>query len=170
VPVSLPVPVGLDELPPVCEWPVVELDGERWHVAPVYLAPVSRAQAVALAEAHGCELPSPELVDAIWAAADLRLSPNHLTRDWRSPKDMVAFDQQARAIEREIYRAMEQAGRPSFELLVGSHKDFARMPDGRVDLYGWHTLRGVPIERGRTSHGPAYVDYSQGLRLVRRCP
>ena len=163
-------PVGLAELPPVCEWPVVELDGERWRVAPVYLAPVSRAQAVALAESYGCELPTAALVDAIWAAADLRLSPNHLTRDYRSPKDMVAYSEQAVAIEREIARTLDPEGRDSFELLAGSHKDFARMPDGRVDLYGWHTLRGVPIEKGRTSHGAGYVDYSQGLRLVRRCP
>ena len=165
-----PSPVGRERLGEPDTWPVVALDGTRWYVAPVYLAPVSRGEAEALAEAHGCELPTAALVDAIWTAADLRLSPNHLTRDYCNPRDMVAYSEQAVAIEREIARTLDPEGRDSFDLLAGSHKDFARMPDGRVDLYGWHTLRGVPIERGRTSHGPAYVDYSQGLRLVRRCP
>lgn len=157
-----PAPVGLDELPPVCEWPVVELDGERWHVAPVYLAPVSRGEAVALADDWGCEVPSRALVDAIWQAADLRLDPHRITRDWSSPRDMVAYGAQRMRIEAAI------GGRP-FTLLAGSHKDLAYVDGYRVDLYGWHRLDGVPIERGRTSHGPAYVDYSQGLRLVRRC-
>lgn len=161
-------PVGRAELGPVEAWPVVECDGERWRVAPVYLAPVSRGSAVVLASAWGCELPTAALVDAIWQAADLRLNPHHLTRDWRSPKDMVASDQQRRAVEREIARLLAEQGRESFELLAGSHKDVARLEKLRVDLYGWHDLSGVPIEKGRTSHAEAYVDYSQGLRPVRR--
>jgi hypothetical protein len=122
-----PAPVGLDELPPVCEWPVVELDGERWHVAPVYLAPVSRGEAVALADDWGCEVPSRALVDAIWQAADLRLDPHRITRDWSSPRDMVAYGAQRMRIEAAI------GGRP-FEILAGSHKDLAYVDAHRLAL------------------------------------
>lgn len=58
-------------------------------------------------------------------------------------------------------------GQP-FTLLAGTHKDFARGPGGRVDLYGWHLLTGAVVEPGRTSHNDRHIDYSQGLRLVRR--
>ena len=154
---------------PVSSWPIVELDGERWHVAPVYVAPVARADLPALCDAWGCEVPTSALVDAIWRAADLRLNPYGLMRNFRIPKDMAspeAYASQRRAIEREIARVLD--GRADFTLLAGSHKDFAILPGGRTDLFGWHTLAGVPIEKGATSHDESYVDYSQGWRPVRR--
>lgn len=159
------VPVG-----PVESWPIVTCQGVSWYVAPTYVAPVSRSELDGLCAEWGCEIPSCALVDAIWQAADLKLNPHALMRDWRFPKDMAsenAYVSQARAIQREIERVLGLAGRESFTLLAGSHKDFARMPGDRVDLYGWTTLSGVPIEKGRSSHDGAYVDYSQGLRLVR---
>lgn len=162
-------PVG-----PVSSWPIVELDGERWYVAPVYVAPVARADLPALCDAWGCEVPTSALVDAIWRAADLRLNPYGLMRNFRIPKDMAspeAYASQRRAIEREIQRVTGGRGGqqlPSWEILAGTHKDFAILPGGRTDLYGWHLLSGVPIEKGATSHNEAYVDYSQGWRPVRR--
>lgn len=162
-------PVG-----PVSSWPIVECDGERWHVAPVYVAPVARADLPALCDAWGCEVPTSALVDAIWRAADLKLNPHALMRNFRIAKDMAspeAYASQRRAIEREIQRVTGGRGGqqlPSWEILAGTHKDFAILPGGRTDLYGWHLLSGVPIEKGATSHNETYVDYSQGLRLVRR--
>lgn len=162
-------PVG-----PVSSWPIVECDGERWHVAPVYVAPVARADLPALCDAWGCEVPTSALVDAIWRAADLRLNPHALMRNFRIAKDMAspeAYASQRRAIEREIQRVTGGRGGqqlPSWEILAGTHKDFAILPGGRTDLYGWHLLSGVPIEKGATSHNEAYVDYSQGWRPVRR--
>lgn len=159
---------------PVSSWPIVECNGERWHVAPVYVAPVARADLPALCDAWGCEVPTSALVDAIWRAADLRLNPYGLMRNYRIPKDMAspeAYASQRRAIEREIERVTGGRGGqqlPSWEILVGTHKDFAILPGGRVDLYGWHLLSGVPIEKGATSHNETYVDYSQGWRPVRR--
>lgn len=168
---SISNPVG-----PVESWPIVELDGERWHVAPVYVAPVARADLPALCEAWGCEVPTSALVDAIWRAADLRLNPYGLMRNYRIPKDMAspeAYASQRRAIEREVGRVLAErgmvaSGEYAFNILAGTHKDFAILPGGRTDLYGWFTLAGVPIEKGATSHNETYVDYSQGLRLVRR--
>lgn len=161
---------------PVESWPIVECNGERWHVAPVYVAPVARADLPALCDAWGCEVPTSALVDAIWRAADLKLNPHALMRNFRIPKDMAspeAYASQRRAIEREIRRVtctsgfLDSATLP-FDVLAGTHKDFAILPGGRTDLYGWHLLSGVPIEKGATSHNEAYVDYSQGWRPVRR--
>jgi hypothetical protein len=89
-------------------------------------------------------------------------------RDYRFPKDMAspeAYASQKRAIEREVARLDYGT---AFVLLAGTHKDFAILPGGRTDLYGWHLLSGVPIEKGATSHNETYVDYSQGWRPVRR--
>jgi hypothetical protein len=160
----IPIPIGFPgDLPDPACWPVVELDGVAWHVAPVYLGPVSRAQALAHADAYACELPSRALVDAIWAAADLRLDPSRLARD---PAKPGAAERHARHVVALVEDAAEHGGGP-FVLLAGSHKDFAR-EGGRVDLYGWHDLTGRPVQPWGTSHSADYVDYSQGLRLVRR--
>ena len=39
---------------------------------------------------------------------------------------------------------------------------------GRVAIYGWHTADGKPIQPLTIVHGERYVDYSHGVRLVRR--
>ena len=148
---------------PVESWPIVEHEGELWHVAPVYLAPVARADIEGLCDAWGCEVPMWDLVDAIWQAADVKLSPNLFFRNPKTFTNMAtlgAYESQRRIIEA---RLPEQ-----FEIAVGMCKDFARLPDWRVDLYGWFHLNGEPIEKGATSHNATYCDYSQGLRLVRR--
>lgn len=155
-------------LPPVEEWPLVECQGETWAVAPVYLAPVSRAEAIRIADEMGCQLPSVGLVDAIWHAADLKLNPYGLMRNFRIAKDMVAYAEQRRTIEREVARLLEMQGRTTFGILAGSHKDFARTSSGRIDLYGFHDLHGRVIQPPGTSHSPDYCDYSQGVRLTRR--
>lgn len=180
---TTPAPIGLggEPLPPFDAWPIVELDDAgtttRWRVAPVYVAPFSRDGAIAFVEQASLdfgvplELPSKALVDAIWAAADLKLNPHHLMRDWRSAKDMRAYDQQARAIERAIVHALGEQGRSTFVLLAGSHKDwtiFEGEDGAEVDIYGWHDLRGNPVQKYRTGHDGEYCDYSQGARVVGR--
>jgi hypothetical protein len=40
-------------------------------------------------------------------------------------------------------------------------------PD-REALYGWHMLDGTPIQNVYVGHVDWYVDYSHGIRLVRR--
>lgn len=164
-----PTYVGATSSPvgPVTSWPVVECAGVRWHVAPTYLAPVARRDVWAALDAWECELPSRELVDAIWRAAVVRLDPFKLLRtpnDLANGASMRAYlDQRAR-----LERVLADCGVGPFDLVAGTHKDFALVEPGRIDLYGWHTLAGVPIQGPRTSHDEAHVDYSQGLRLVRR--
>jgi hypothetical protein len=38
----------------------------------------------------------------------------------------------------------------------------------RVAIYGWHKLDGKPIQPLNVSHVSWYVDYSHGVRLIKR--
>lgn len=143
-----PVPVGCN--------------GEVWLVSPIYYAPMGIGQAAKLASDLGFELPSPELVDAIWEAADLKLDPlprKHNGTIAEMATEAVYLDQGKR-IEAQI------AGR-RFQLLAGAFKDVV-MHNGKVGLYGWHRSNGVPIQPFYGGHSPSWIDYSQGLRLVKR--
>jgi N-acetyl-anhydromuramyl-L-alanine amidase AmpD len=145
-----------------CGWVEVEHQGQKWQVAPVYLAPVGIGQALELARLNGCELPSPELVDAIWEKADLKLSPLPRKHDG-TPRTMASdevFADQNRKIDEQI------AGR-QFTLLAGTHKDVV-LKDGKIGLYGWHRPDGSVIQPFYSGHAPAWIDYSQGLRLCRK--
>lgn len=161
-PIALPALPDGSTVPPESQWVRIG----AFLVAPRPIAPVSLEQAVEIARAHGCELPTPALVDAIWRAADLRVAPitrttAHGTQLEMCDPDLIA--DQARRIEAQI------GGRP-FVLLAGSHKDVIVGPDGRVGLYGWHRLDGSPIQPPYFEHAMSWKDYSQGVRLVRRAP
>lgn len=158
--------------------PVTLPNGERWLVARDYVGPIGINEARILASALGMQLPTPQLVDAIWRQADLKLLP--------SPRDNVisqkVFDDQRRTIQGQI-------GGRGFTLLGGSFKDVVDV-GGHAQIYGWHvedgkTVAGVPLLAPITpgpgriiqplsgsrhdSPGPVgFKDYSQGLRLVRR--
>lgn len=166
------------------DWPVVELEGVRWHVCPVYVAPVGIGEAVRIASEWGCELPTPELADAIYQAADLVVEPLPQTHNG-TPAGM------AKAYAAQEARIAQQIAGKTFTIVDGTHKNVTRDKSGRVDLYGWHTpnksarvFRGfdvvgsIPTNPARTgsarviqpfgtSHSPAYKDGSQGARLVR---
>ncbi len=153
-------PVG-----PVDTWPVVECNGVAYHVAPVYVAPVGLADVEALYDAWECEIPTMDMVDAVWRAADLRLDPYRVAR---FPND-YANGQSPEAIVKQLEKITRMVDDRPFRILAGTHKDFVRLPSGRIELYGWHDLTGKVIEKGATSHTKAYpLDYSQGARLFRR--
>lgn len=142
------------------QWAEIEHRGERWLVASRYIAPVSIGQALALARANGAELPTKDLVDAIWRAADLKVEP--VTMSPNRGADPRQHAQHAAAVEAAI------GGRP-FALVAGTHKDIAICANGRAGLYGWHRRDGRIIQDCNTSaHDHAYLDYSQGVRLVKR--
>lgn len=115
-----------------------------------------------MAAKSGCELPTPQLVRAIWNAATVKVSPlprahNGTAEQMASP---AALADQKDKIDKQL------AGKSG--LVGGTHKDVVRLEDGRLALYGWHKLDGVPIQPVYTGHAPSWKDYSQGLRLCRR--
>lgn len=143
----------------ICKWVRV---GD-WLVAPHYAYPVSIGHAEDLAKENGCELPTPELVDAIWRAADLKVEP--LPRKHNGKIEQMAsrevFEDQRKRIE-------EQLSGKTGTLIAGTHKDVVRV-NGKLGLYGWHRLDGTVIQPFYSKHALSWVDYSQGLRLVKRC-
>jgi hypothetical protein len=64
-------------------------------------------------------------------------------------------------------------GRPRGSLVAGVKKDVVvsnRLDEkpNRVAIYGWHTPDGKPIQPLSIVHRDSYVDYSHGVRLMRR--
>ncbi len=147
-------------------WVTVELDGVAWAVSPIYVAPIGIGQAAAYAQQMGCELPTPKLVDAIWQAADLKLEPRP-----RRHNGTVAQMASAEVYQDQALRIEAQIGGRSlgvdFSLLAGCFKDVVQQ-NGKIGLYGWHNLNGVVIQPFFSGHAPEWIDYSQGLRLVRK--
>lgn len=164
-------------------------NGEIWEVAPNYVGPVGIGEAATLAEKEGFQLPTSELVDAIFNASDLKIEPPVRNHDG-TPKTMstqAVFDDQLARIDRLV-------GGRSFALLSGPFKDVIMLSSGKPGLYGWNvedaagfTKRtGIPVRsvRGASGirvlggagvvqqefggHGLDWKDYSQGARFVRR--
>lgn len=153
--------------PAISEWPIVEHAGQRWSVAPIYITPIAIGQAHDVARAMGLALPTPGLVDAIWRAADLRIDAMKMIRRDHdgTPKTMASYEMfvsQATLLAREI------GGRP-YRLLAGYAKDVVNV-DGVLGLYGWHRADGSVVQPFYSKHARGWLDYSQGLRLVRRAP
>jgi hypothetical protein len=144
------------------------------EVMPDYLAvgsdsdfvrvPVTPQTAARIADAFGCALPTRKVVDEVYRAAAVKLEPKPLTADRES---VVTFLKHHALIEEQ------RAGKKLGELVAGVKKDvvvsnrLAEKPD-RVAIYGWHKLDGKPIQPLTIVHGERYVDYSHGVRLMKR--
>jgi hypothetical protein len=122
--------------------------------------PVDVPKALEIARRFNAQLPTKELVDAIWSAADLKLNPITMPPNAEMTK-LSAFRKHHDLIEKQI------AGR-SFKLVAGHKKDLLQpQRQGKVTIYGWHRSNGRPIQPVSNVHGAYYADYSHGLRLVR---
>jgi len=148
-------------------WPIVSVGTTKWHVAPMYITPIGIGAAETMADELGCELPSPELVDAIWKAADLKLVPFQRSvaagtlKDWgASMSSTETFDDQMARLEAAI------AGRP-FKLIAGVCKDVV-LQNGVLGIYGGHRPDGSLIQSFYAKHARGWIDYLQGLRLCLR--
>jgi len=172
----------------------VELAGERWRVAPIYVAPIGIGEAETLAKRLGVTLPTPALVDAIWRAADLRLDPSITIRTHdRTPATMNSPEMHA-SVRADIEAFIAQRGLGhDFHLVAGGFKDIVRDGD-RVGIYGCHVesvayfdaelkrRQGITVPTyapatpgpGRVvqqpyyRHAKSWKDYLQGFRPVVR--
>ncbi|HUF50756.1 MAG TPA: hypothetical protein VMN60_07985 [Longimicrobiales bacterium] len=145
-----------------------------FEVMPDYLAigsdedfvrmPMSPHTAQAFCDAFGFVLPTQKMVNDIWAAATVRVEPRPLTEERESP---LTFLQHHRIIESQL------AGFRRGDLVAGIKKDVVvtnrllERPE-RVAIFGWHYLNGEPIQPLYVGHVDSYVDYSHGIRPVRR--
>ena len=130
------------------------------------LTPMRLATALSMGSEFGFTLPTTHIVDAIYAQAAVRLSPQPLPagREMRSTAYSVRHN--------ELVGAQRTAlGASLGALIAGDKKDLVlsnrlRSHFDRVAIYGWHTINGRPIQPLSTVHGWRYADYSHGARLV----
>lgn len=145
-------------------------------VTPDYLAvgsdrdyvrtPLGLPAAARIADRLGLFLPTPRMVDAIYAQAGLRLAPSPMAPT--SAMSSTNYFWRHNGIVEE--QGAPLGWRPGM-LTAGQKKDVVlttrlRAAPGRVAIYGWHRPNGRPIQPLSTVHGAAYADYSHGIRLV----
>lgn len=105
-----------------------------------------------------------EVMPDYLAIAPVHVEPQPLTQDRDAP---ATFLQHHRIIEEQL------AGTERGALVAGIKKDVVvtnkllERPN-RVAIYGWHYLNGQPIQPVYAGHVDWYVDYSHGIRPVRR--
>ncbi|WP_281841308.1 hypothetical protein [Sinisalibacter aestuarii] len=141
-------------------------------VTPDYLAlgsdsdfvrvPLGLPAAARIAGQFDMTLPTPRMVDAIYAQADVHLSPAPMQAGPQMSSTAYFLRHNA-TIQGQL------GGRGG--LVAGQKKDVvmaSRMASapGRVAIYGWHRSGGSPIQPVSTVHGANYADYSHGIRLV----
>ena len=126
--------------------------------------PMTPATAWKLCEQLNCSLPTAKLCDEIFSAAQIRLTPQPMTKD----RDQVpTFLEHHQLIEKQL------RGKARDGIVVGHKKDVINSRESleranRVVIYGWHYPSGVPIQPVYSGHVDWYTDYSHGVRLVAR--
>ena len=129
--------------------------------------PMTATLAQQVADLTECALPTRKMVDAIWLAAPIQLSPLFFSPTSNNILAPSLFYQHHQRIEAQL-ASHQQPG-----LVGGIKKDVVVSPlvgqfPGRVVIYGWHQLGGGPIQPLSKVHIAGYADYSHGVRLVQR--
>jgi len=126
--------------------------------------PLTPMVAQPLADSLKCSLTTRKMCDDIYKQAEVKLEPRPMTNDRES---VETFVRQNAIIEEQ------RKGKPLGALVAGVKKDVVitnllQEREHRVAIYGWHQLDGKPIQPLTTVHVDWYVDYSHGIRLVKR--
>jgi putative membrane-bound dehydrogenase-like protein len=131
-----------------------------------FLTPLSPLTAQAIADSLDCVLPTPKMVDDIYASATLKLRPAPIPP---SP----AMTRVPVFLRHNETVSAARGKRPPGALVAGHKKDVVIAGKvfttrGRVAIYGWHKPDGKPIQPLYVGHAASHVDYSHGIRLVSR--
>jgi peptidoglycan hydrolase-like protein with peptidoglycan-binding domain len=145
-----------------------------FHVLPDYMAigsdtdfvriPMWAPTAQKVVDLWNGSLPTRKMVNLIWQAAPVKIAPQPIPPSAQMESNAYFTEEQAK-IEAEL------VGKPRGQLVGGDKKDIvitnllATNP-GRVAIYGWTQLDGVPIQPLTIVHAATYADYSHGVRLV----
>lgn len=130
------------------------------------LIPMRLSTALTVAQRFGFSLPTPKVVDAIYAQSAVHLNPQPLPAgDAMRTTEYYEHHNEIVSAQRAL------TGTPPGLLTSGDKKDLvltARLWQNmqRVAIYGWHRLNGKPIQPLSTVHGWHYADYSHGTRLI----
>lgn len=174
-----------DFLRRLCPVPVRNVtDGKvssgTYYVTPDYLAigsdddyfltPISPNTAQRIADALHCTLPTPKMVNQVFFASEVKLSPVPI------PPSVAMTTAAVFSKHNDLVRAQraEQLNAHPLGALVAGHKKdvvitakLAANP-GKVAIYGWHQTNGLPIQPLYLKHSASWVDYSQCTRLVQQ--
>lgn len=137
-----------------------------------FLCPMTPLLAQRIADFVGCILPTRKMVNQIWNAATVKLAPSSIppssqmtTIPIMSQHNTTVWGQRSAVIN----------AHPLGELVGGDKKDviisnsiYGNPAPGRVVIYGWHQLNGIPIQPLYAGHEETYADYSHGIRLVQK--
>src|SRR5664280_799424 len=135
-----------------------------------FLIPVSPNTGQRIADALHCSLPTPKMVDEIYAAAEVKLVPSPIPPTPAMTTVPVFSNHNATV---RAQRAEQLQAHPLGALVAGHQKDvvisakLASAP-AKVAIYGWHQTNGVPIQSLYLNHIASWVDYSQCTRLVQQ--
>lgn len=126
--------------------------------------PMTPATATRIAGAFGCALPTRKIVNDVYANAAVKLEPKPMG----PPRETVK-----RFLEHHGMIETQRKGKPLGQLIAGHKKDVVisnrlKEKPNKVAIYGWHKPDGKPIQPLYVGHVDAYVDYSHGIRLVKR--
>ncbi len=130
------------------------------------LMPMTLNTATAIASRFGFILPTKKMVDAIFSQSFFHLKPEPMAPGPQMSSTQYYVDHNRRIKEQRL-----SLGCPLDALISGTKKDvvltnrLARAL-GKIAIYGWHRLSGIPIQPLTTVHGASYADYSHGIRLV----
>ena len=126
--------------------------------------PLTAMAAQQVADSFRCFLPTRKIVDDIYQAARVKLAPMPMFAFRDSPVTMY-----------QHHLIIEGLRNGRKGLIAGIKKDvvIASLLTGsakpnRIAIYGWHQLNGKPIQPLYAGHVNWYVDYSHGVRLVKR--
>ncbi|MBN2447474.1 MAG: hypothetical protein JXO22_12150, partial [Phycisphaerae bacterium] len=129
--------------------------------------PLTPLIAQPIADALGCLLPTRKMVDDIWAAAPIKLSPQPISPTTTNIMLATTFFRHHEMVEQQ------RGDQPLGPAIAGIKKDVVITPllasnPGKVAIYGWHYTTGTPIQPLYLGHVDWYVDYSHGIRLVQQ--
>ncbi|MEY2639052.1 MAG: hypothetical protein RIR90_534, partial [Bacteroidota bacterium] len=124
--------------------------------------PLTPMTATILADQWNCFLPTTKMVDAIYAAAKIKLVPvpMYIHRD-----STITMWQHHLIIEGQRKQRKGLIAGIKKDVVITDRLRNTSKPN-RVAIYGWHQLNAQPIQPLYTGHVNWYVDYSHGIRLV----
>jgi hypothetical protein len=125
--------------------------------------PMLAPTAQRIADALGCVLPTPRLVDTVFRHA------RHLPPVALEAGPLMVSSDAYRLQDERVEAARRRLGIRLGALVAGHKKDIvvsARLSPGRLAIYGFHRESGEPVQPLSLVHSTKYVDYAQGVRLV----
>ncbi len=129
--------------------------------------PLGYSAALQLVDSLEMWLPTPEMVDAIYKQADIKLAPIPMP-----PTDEMTTRTYYLKHHQLIEEQLVDSGftNTSGKLIAGHKKDVIaiRRDSEKVAIYGWHLSDSTVIQPFSTVHRRDYFDYSHGIRLIKR--